>query len=161
MPTAYIQLGANCSSPSICIARVMGCTMLSTSAHMYCLDFKWPLQKGSLLLVSWLSENLDLPFSAGSEGERATTARNVGLWDSILETALKVAAILPILCLPVSKVVMKSMIHIYPTSLEVPVSVLSRPEESWILGSGYIGSWINFSSGPILPELKDDRMFTE
>ena len=66
--------------------------MLSTSAHMYCLDFKWPLQKGSLLLVIWLSENL--PFISGSEGERATTARNVGLWDSILETALKVAAIL-------------------------------------------------------------------
>ena len=27
MPTAYIQLGANCSSPSICPARAMGCTV--------------------------------------------------------------------------------------------------------------------------------------
>ena len=28
MPTAYIQLGANCSSPSICIARATGWVML-------------------------------------------------------------------------------------------------------------------------------------
>ena len=65
------------------------------------------------------------------------------------------------MCLPVSKVVMKSMIHIYPTSLEVPVAMLSRPEEKLDPGIWMYRTLDKLFSGPILPELKDDRMFTE